>query len=514
MCTEPKVKHLKEIARRVDQFSMDHSNNIKLIVEYAGEHLEADGAFYNKIVDGRLITVAAWNEPVGFNRDDSPEGHLCSEVIRTSASKCLIISNLRDTSYYETDPNVSKYNLHTYIGYGVECNQDVVGSLCVVFTKERKLTEFDKDLLNILGAFIGIEESRANTEEAALKSTEFLYSLLEGSLDIITGVDTRGRVVLFNKSAQERFDYQTEEIVDGHIKTIYKDESEFEKVSNNLKGAGKFRGEVLVKDKSGEEFTALLSASRVYSKFGEYLGTVGIYRDVSEQIKMIQALERRDKILQTISNTADKLLGNNKWEDVIESILEDVGYATKVSRVYIFENTSDDKGDTLTSQTFEWCDDAIVSEISNTSLMGLNMNKGGFQRWVNLMSKGETVVGSVKDFPRSEQELLISQGIQSIVVIPIMVDGEWWGFIGFDECCYDREWLEPEIDALKTVASTLGAGIQRDIRVEMEEQQQRERWEEIEKQIHVHMGSERIIDPGRESKQNLFKAMTLMKNSN
>jgi len=48
-----------------------------------------------------------------------------------------------------------------------------------------------------------------------------------------------------------------------------------------------------------------------------------------------------------------------------------------------------------------------------------------------------------------------------MVTVPIFVDGEWWGFMGFDECVREREWSAGEIDALKAGVSTLGSAIRR-----------------------------------------------------
>ena len=48
-----------------------------------------------------------------------------------------------------------------------------------------------------------------------------------------------------------------------------------------------------------------------------------------------------------------------------------------------------------------------------------------------------------------------------MILVPIFVEGSWWGFIGFDDCVKEREWSAAEIDALTAAASTLGAALQR-----------------------------------------------------
>jgi PAS domain S-box-containing protein len=67
----------------------------------------------------------------------------------------------------------------------------------------------------------------------------------------------------------------------------------------------------------------------------------------------------------------------------------------------------------------------------------------------------------VTEFPAAEKKVLSGQDIISILVAPIFIGNDWWGFIGFDDCLSAREWSPIEIEALKTAANVLGAAIQR-----------------------------------------------------
>jgi diguanylate cyclase (GGDEF)-like protein/PAS domain S-box-containing protein len=67
----------------------------------------------------------------------------------------------------------------------------------------------------------------------------------------------------------------------------------------------------------------------------------------------------------------------------------------------------------------------------------------------------------VHDFPEAERALLQAQDISSILVVPIFSRTEWWGFMGFDETKWEREWSPPEQDALRAAAGLLGAAIER-----------------------------------------------------
>ena len=51
----------------------------------------------------------------------------------------------------------------------------------------------------------------------------------------------------------------------------------------------------------------------------------------------------------------------------------------------------------------------------------------------------------MRDLPKSEQPELQFEDILSIVLVPIFVEGRWWGYIGFDECVEEREWSTAQL---------------------------------------------------------------------
>ncbi len=102
----------------------------------------------------------------------------------------------------------------------------------------------------------------------------------------------------------------------------------------------------------------------------------------------------------------------------------------------------------------------------------------GYGRWMETLARGGTIHGHTRDFPEGEQWALREQDILSITVVPIFVEGEWWGWLGFDECREEREWSAAEVDALKAAASTLGAALRRR-RIEEDLRQSEERYRAV-----------------------------------
>ena len=172
-------------------------------------------------------------------------------------------------------------------------------------------------------------------------------------------------------------------------------------------------------------------------------------------------LRRRDAILEAVRVAAECFLETASWEGSIEVVLARLGQAAEVSRVYIFENYLGEDGRPWATQRYEWVASEVSVQIHNPLLKALPYRAAGFGRWEEVLGRGGLVYGHTRDFPESEQPELRAEDILSIVVVPIFVEGKWWGFVGFDECFVEREWSAAEIDALTAATSTLGAAVRR-----------------------------------------------------
>jgi len=174
-----------------------------------------------------------------------------------------------------------------------------------------------------------------------------------------------------------------------------------------------------------------------------------------------KALKHSEEIMRAVSYAAEQFLKFNYGRQSIKNVLKRLGSATRVSRVYIFENQVNEEGKTFTSQQYEWVADHIEPQIDNPALQNVSFEDDGFQRWIKVLGRGKPVYGHIEDFPASEQNVLQSQKIISLIVVPIFVYNNWWGFIGFDQCLEKREWTEAEVSALMAAADIMGAAIHR-----------------------------------------------------
>lgn len=211
----------------------------------------------------------------------------------------------------------------------------------------------------------------------------------------------------------------------------------------------------------GRERWVELWARPLRDASGRVVGASGALTDVTERREVEARLRRRDAIMEAVADASTALLSERDWRASMPRILAALGQATGVSRAYLFENRRNAEGKVATYQLEEWTAPGVKPEIDNPALQGFVWTDNGFERWEATLGRGQILHGPVRDFAAAEQDFLREQGIRSLVIVPIVVRGEWWGLMGFDDCASERAWSVAEVDALKTAAGVLAAAVDR-----------------------------------------------------
>ncbi|MCX7048919.1 MAG: response regulator [Candidatus Sumerlaeota bacterium] len=222
-----------------------------------------------------------------------------------------------------------------------------------------------------------------------------------------------------------------------------------------------WHGELHNRRKNGELYWEFASISPIYDVAGAITHFVGIKEDITDRRKAQEALQHRESIMEALSYVAERLLKDVSWTNSLQAILECLGAATQSSRTYVFENHVGPDGELRMSQWFEWVAPGVKTEIDNPEMHDRSYKESGFERWIQILGRGEPIHGHIKDFPPSEVKPLSARGIRSILLVPIAVQGQWWGFIGFDESRREREWSKMEVDTLRAAAGIIASAIER-----------------------------------------------------
>ena len=145
-----------------------------------------------------------------------------------------------------------------------------------------------------------------------------------------------------------------------------------------------------------------------------------------------------------------RLYGSKNVENAINDILELVGRKMNVSRVYIFENSDDNR---YCYNTFEWCNEGIAPEIQNLQGISYEEDIAGYVDMYN--EQGIFYCPDIDELPENIYDIVAPQGIKSLLHCAIRDGGVFRGYIGFDECVELRYWTKEQIETLTYFAEML-----------------------------------------------------------
>ncbi|MDO9548082.1 MAG: PAS domain S-box protein [Candidatus Marinimicrobia bacterium] len=142
-------------------------------------------------------------------------------------------------------------------------------------------------------------------------------------------------------------------------------------------------------------------------------------------------------------------LSPRKVDATINRALEIIGTFTGSDRSYVFQLN---RSNNTLSNSHEWCAAGIVPQIANLQNIQLQ-NRPWFSEY--LLGKEPVLINDVQELPKiagTEKAELLTQGIQSRVVVPMIYSNSQIGLVGFDSVRRKRQWTNDEVELLKVIA--------------------------------------------------------------
>ena len=142
-------------------------------------------------------------------------------------------------------------------------------------------------------------------------------------------------------------------------------------------------------------------------------------------------------------------------DDCLNAALAETGKLLGVSRVYVM---LDEKGGRYLRNTHEWVDGKIGPAMHSWPLHDYEKDIPSLR---GLMAEQDFFAGHTRDMPPDMQRVLGMQGVDSVLLAPLVRGGMRIGLLGFDSCGEERVWQEEETIVLRHLASLTGLFLER-----------------------------------------------------
>src|SRR5918998_1377196 len=144
----------------------------------------------------------------------------------------------------------------------------------------------------------------------AEKQIRFQARLLDAVGQAIIATDLQGRIIYWNRAAEELYGWSKEEVMGRPIVEVTPSEEMLERaeeIMTELRAGRSWSGEFVVQRKDGSTFSAMVTDTPVYDEQGILVGIIGVSTDLTE-LKKTEELRRSEERFRLLAENAQDLI--------------------------------------------------------------------------------------------------------------------------------------------------------------------------------------------------------------
>ena len=400
--------------------------------------------------------------------ETSREVAFCDRVVRSGVP--LVVEDARADPRFAGNPLVTgPPGIRFYAGAPLTTpDGHCVGTLCVSDVGPRRVRRAEVDALRDLAGTVVAElelrrevAERRRAEARLAAEKDRAEHVLSGMDEALVAVDRAGRVAYLNAQAAALAGGGAGAWVGAPVRDLLADV-----------GAGRGAAPLVVACRravaEGRPVEVDVYAERRDAWFHVRAcphdrGLTAFVTDVTERHRAAETGRRREAILEGAGAAVDRLrkaadfhfLRDADWDGEVAALLGHLGRSTGAARAYLARAHPAPPGER--GAVSEWTD----PDAGPVAAGGAGPVARGVARWADRLGRGEAVAARAGALADADREALVARGAGSAVAVPVFAGGEWWGVLGLDARDRAREWAETEVDALRVVATSLGAAVQR-----------------------------------------------------
>ncbi len=174
-------------------------------------------------------------------------------------------------------------------------------------------------------------------------------------------------------------------------------------------------------------------------------------RNLQEEIEnRVKEIINQDKLLHTVNDAATILLASDidNFNNALWNCMKMMAKSVVVDRISIWKNNIDYKP-LYCTKICEWSEDSDPEKNIQT-IVNITYNKD-IPGWEEILSKGQCISGPVINLLNIKDSTpTIPQDIISALIVPVVLQDKFWGFISFNDCYKEREFSKAEEGILRS----------------------------------------------------------------
>ncbi len=182
---------------------------------------------------------------------------------------------------------------------------------------------------------------------------------------------------------------------------------------------------------------------------------IELKKEVKEREKAQNALQKKEQVLRShlyqqelIGSVALSFNTLENFDNKVNFALSESGKHLNLCCTYLFHNIIDGQ---YSKEKYQWVSQNNPSYFSKN---GITFSEEESTNLKDTLLTGEPICASnIHELPIKLSKIFKTQKIKSVLIFPLMVFNEYFGFICFVECRKCRNWNKSEIDLVHTMSN-------------------------------------------------------------
>jgi len=185
--------------------------------------------------------------------------------------------------------------------------------------------------------------------------------------------------------------------------------------------------------------------------------------------KTTQRITRQKELFKTMNDVSSVLLEpemNRRFEDTLLRAMDIMAGVVDVDRICIWMKNNEPR--LCFTLNYQW-ENGDFKSLKRNGTLAPNIWFDAHPAWNEVMTQGKCINALVRDMDPNEQAELAPRNVLSLFVVPIFLQDQFWGYVGFDGCKKECLFTDSEELILRSASRMLAhAIIRREMTLQLE----------------------------------------------